>query len=723
MGVVTPPPTRVRPKDARIHLDNGILGQIFAFSSSLHLRAEEPFFQDRTTNLWLGSVRTLKSLCLVSKSCYVIAARLLYKHIRLRRIPQLSALVASLQPKPKRLSNSQSFFLPMRLGDYTQSLDLSFFIPREWNTLYVSELITLLPMLPNLTSFRSRPCLPMLSQSGAPIPRPVPSPILLALAHSQPIKRVLTELEITQQEGPALSDLVTLLKSSSCLSTLTLGFHTFNSGSALSPLSAYIQLPSLQSLKLHVTMNRPEGVLTAKPAAHLMTEARRWYMPILRNLSLVLDHDIQALSSDSPFGGILHSFLNIRGRGIRHLSVTETARHLRSKALDVSSLVSSCPGLECLTIGIVGWAPVRMVVPHTRLRRMQLVGTLGWISVGGDSLRAHGRQALEIQAAEVRAGKLPGLRDVVLMDEREVPREWAEAMRSVNVSISCMRAGDESEKDIWSDGEGSEDDNWVLPPRDGEGDVSSEGSEDDGWYTDTSASGGTTSFVGGDQIGHISALEIFEKSLERVIGLPKKEDSDSEVGVASPPAPAPSLAPMRVSTWAVIPTYRRRFGFPVSPVNTDSDDSDEGPTCPRFEPGRALAPVHVPSPAPPPAPTRPAVIPDPIPTRLNIPVSSVMGSSPDARVPPLNQRYFPIGSLGDFLGTRPHTRPKHTLTSMPTPLSGYSKTAPKSTFSYGGGGLLSSMAPEPKSGADKGNIGSAKVVNHDSIISKEEPTL
>ena len=629
--------TRLDPVCHNIHRDPLILGKIFAFSSSSHLRAEAPFLQDRTTSLWLDSLRTLKSLCLVSKSYYTIAAPLLYKHIRLRRIPQLSALVASLLS-----SNSHSFFLTMPLGDYTQSLDLSFFIPKEWNTLYVSDLLALLPMLPNLTSFRSRPCLPMLSQSGAPLPRPVPSPILRALAHS-PSKYYLTELELTQQEGPALTDLVTFLRGSVFLSTLTLGFHTFDSGSAPSTPQHFILLYSLESLKLHVTMNRPEGVLTAKPAAHLMTEARRWSMPNLRNLSLVLDHDIRALSSDSPFGGILHRFLDTHAGAIRHLSITETAPHLRSEVLDVSSLVEKCPTLECLTVGIVGWAPVRMVVPHNRLRRMQLIGTLGWISVGGDALRVHGRQALEIQADEVRAGKFPELREVVLMDEREVPREWVEAMRSVHVSLSCLRAGDENEEDIWSDGEGSEDD-WVLPPPDGEGDVSSEGIEDDGWYTDTSAagheadsensSGRTTSEMGGDQIGYLGALEIFEKSLKRVVGLPNDEDSDSEVGVASPPAPVPAPAPIRVSPAAVAP----------APIST-------------------------------------------------------------------RRRHFRMRSTMPLFASRP------------TPFSGYGKTAPKSPLAFGGGGLLSSRLPEPKSDPDEGVIGSAKAVNRDSFLFREGPTL
>ena len=567
-----PSPTRVHPNNARIrryiHRDPLILGKIFAFSSSSHLRAEEPFFQDRTTNLWLGSLRTLKSLCLVSKPYYAIAAPLLYKHIRLRRIPQLSALVASLQFNYKRVSKSRSFSPPMRLGDCTQSLDLSFFIPEEWNTLYVSELLTLLPMLPNLTSFRSRPCLPI-SLSMLSLPRPVPRPILLALPHSQHIRWALTELELTQQESPALADLVTLLQSFVNLSSLTLGFYIFDSGSARPTIPAYIRLP-LQSLKLHITMNRPRGVLTAEPAAHLMIDASRWSMPKLRNLSLVLDRDIQALSPDSPFGGILHGFLNMHGHAIRHLSVTETASHLRSKALDVSGLVSNCPLLECLTVGIVGCAPVRMVLPHIRLRRVQFVGTLGWVSGSGDVLRELGRRALEIQAAEVRAGKFPQLREVLLVDETEVPRGWDEVMRSVKVSISCLQAGVECEDDIWSDGEGSDNDDWVLPLTDGGDDVSSEGTEDDGWYTDTSAGHETDSenssrqmisYMRDDQIDHLSALEIFEKSLERVVGLPKNEDADSEVGVASPPAPspAPSLAPTRVSPPTVAPAPTPTF--------------------------------------------------------------------------------------------------------------------------------------------------------------------
>lgn len=87
--------------------------------------------------------------------------------------------------------------------------------------------------------------------------------------------------------------------------------------------------------------------------------------------------------------------------------------------------------------------------------------------------------------------------------------------------------------------------------------------------------------MGGGQIDHQSALGTFEKSLERIVGLPKNEDSGSEVGVASPPAPVsapalepipavPSLAPARASPSAVapapMPARRRHFGIPVSSV-------------------------------------------------------------------------------------------------------------------------------------------------------------
>jgi len=40
------------------------------------------------------------------------------------------------------------------------------------------------------------------------------------------------------------------------------------------------------------------------------------------------------------------------------------------------------------------------------------------------------------------------------------------------------------------------------------------------------------------RIDHHSTLEIFEKSLKRVVGLPMDEDSDSEIGVASLLAPS-----------------------------------------------------------------------------------------------------------------------------------------------------------------------------------------
>ena len=63
------------------------------------------------------------------------------------------------------------------------------------------------------------------------------------------------------------------------------------------------------------------------------------------------------------------------------------------------------------------------------------------------------------------------------------------------------------------------------------------------------STGRTTNHMGGDQIYHLRALEIFGKSLERVVELPKNEDSDREVGVASP----------LTSTNASITTCRRRF--------------------------------------------------------------------------------------------------------------------------------------------------------------------
>jgi hypothetical protein len=519
----------------------------------------------------------------------------------------------------------------MRLGECTQSLDLSFFIPKEWNTLYVSDLLALLPMLPNLTSFRSRPCLPTLSQSGVPLPRPVPSSILLALAHSMRNNSLLNELELTQQESPALTDLATLLQNSVKLTTLTLGFYIFDSGSALSTAAVpSIRLPSLQSLRLHVTMNRPKGVLTAKPAAHLMVDASRWSMPELRNLELVLDHDIQALSSDSPFGTILHGFLNMHGHALRHLAVTETAPHLRSRPLNVSSLVPQCPTLECLTVGIVGCAPVRMVVPHHHLRRVQFVGTLGWITGG--------RRALDTQAAEVRAGMFPALREVVLVDERAVPPGWAEVMASVNVAVVCPRAAEEREADVWSDGEGSEDDDWAPPAAaaaGGEDDLSSEDDEDDGWFTDASvsasvsghghgqgqdgersddetvknSSGRTTSYMGDDQIDHLGALDIFEKSLERVVGLPKNEGDDVDVDEpTAPPATVPTPARVSPPAAAFAPTSAFASTSTFAPAST-----------------RVYIPATAPASAPAPVPTRvsiPAAAPPPTPTQIPTPTSS-----------------------------------------------------------------------------------------------------
>ena len=190
----------------------------------------------KTTNLWLDSLRNLKSLCLVFKPYYASAVLLLYKHIRLRRIPQLSALVASLQSNHERVSNSQSFSPPVRLGDCTQSFDLFCFIPKEWNTLYVSDLLTLLPMLPNLTSFCSRPCLPVVFQSGARLPRPVPAPFsspsrirratIPSLLSSNPLSKKAQRWLISR---PSYKFCLPLY--------LTLGFHKFYSGSELPTIS------------------------------------------------------------------------------------------------------------------------------------------------------------------------------------------------------------------------------------------------------------------------------------------------------------------------------------------------------------------------------------------------------------------------------------------------------------------------------------------------------
>jgi len=739
--LLSPPPSavRVHPNHVRIrhrllHYPK-ILGKIFAYSSSLHLRAEAPFLQDHTTKPWLESLRDLKSLCLVSRTFHTSAAPLLYTHIRLRRIPQLSALVVSLQLNYKRVSKSRTFTPSLRLGECTQSLDLSFFIPKEWNTLYVNDLIALLSMLPNLTSFRSRPCLPMLSQSGVPLPRPVPSSILLALAHSLRNNSLLNELELTQQESPALADLTTLLQNSVNLTTLTLGLYIFDSGSALSTAPASIRLPSLQSLRLHVTMNRPKGVLTARPAAHFMVDAIRWAMPKLRNLSLVLDHDIQALSSDSSFGGILHGFLNMHGHGLQHLSITETAPHLRSRELDVSSLVSKCPVLECLTVGIVGCAPVRMVVPHIRLRRVQFVGTFGWISGGGDVLREHGRRALKIQADEVRTGKFPGLRDIVLTDEREVPRGWTEVMRSVKVSIMCLRASEEGDENVWSDGEGSDDEDWIPSPSEGDDDLSSEGDEDDGWYTDAYAaghgadgeksdhemvknpSGRTTSYTGDDQIDHQGALEIFKKTLERIVGLPKNEDPNNEADNAGPPAlvrvslpvVVPAPIPTKVSTPASLqyqhpsssPTHHRRLNSGAGDLSRTTTVSGHQR---KLSKDQGLNRIH---PSAPPS--------------AHFGLLPVVGSLRGNSSAQGHHRRLSNGGERPTLpplslsAQQSHTVPI-TITS-PTPSS--SKGAPTPTFTFGS----SSRGAEAKADGDEGTVGSArrKVLKTGSLKWKPQP--
>src|SRR5258706_11173279 len=75
------------------------------------------------------------------------------------------------------------------------------------------------------------------------------------------------------------------------------------------------------------------------------------------------------------------------------------------------------------------------------------------------------------------------------------------------------------------------------------------------------SSGRTTSYMGDDQIDHQSALEIFEKSLERAVGSPQNEVFGDGAEEASPPIPAPtpalSPAPVPVPAPAPAPSPAR----------------------------------------------------------------------------------------------------------------------------------------------------------------------
>ena len=154
----------------------------------------------------------------------------------------------------------QSFSPPVRLGDCAQSLDLSF-IPKNG----IPSMYPIFSHSPNASKSHLIPFSTM--------PLDVVSIGRAIIAHFLCNNSILTELELTQQENPVLTDLPNLLQNSVNLSTLTLGFHISDSGSVLPTTPASIRPPCLQALKLYVTMNRPKGVLTARPAAHLMIDA------------------------------------------------------------------------------------------------------------------------------------------------------------------------------------------------------------------------------------------------------------------------------------------------------------------------------------------------------------------------------------------------------------------------------------------------------------------
>ena len=380
-----------------------ILERIFHFATNTNLVATEPFFHDATTNAWLRSLKTIKSLCLLSKECHNLALPLLYSSIRLRRIPQLAALVQTLEFRAR--FRPPWLIGPKHHGAHTKSLDLSFYIPPEWNNLYVDDVRRLLACVPNLQTYRSRP---MLAIEG---PRPVPPPIMSCLGEMR--NELLSELELSEQEGPQMTDLVRLLQSCTYLDTLTLGLHVFDGG--LGRETPVLRLPSLRKLEIKVTNRSTPGSITSFPSPHVLAEAAKWDLPHLEALTLVLYDDIKV-----PFTA-LNPFLNIHGHKLKTLTLRDVNPLMRAPPLQISGVLSRCPNLVEVKVVATSTAPLYLARPHERLERVRFLGVApGSKRDGGntDALLEH-LTIFSADNVESRA-KFPSLREIVIQGEEDL---------------------------------------------------------------------------------------------------------------------------------------------------------------------------------------------------------------------------------------------------------------------------------------------------------------
>ena len=500
-----------RPLNSSKVAHPNILKKIFILATHTDLQSLDPFFQDSTNTAWNESIRLIKTLCLVSKDWHASAIALLYTTIRLRRIPQLSALVSTLEYRTMH----RPAWASKSYGSYTISLDLSFYIPLEWNNLYVDDLRRLLACVPNLQCYRSRPMLPTLG------PRPVPTPILACIADTR--NELLSEIELSEQEGPQMPDLIRLLQSCTYLEKLTLGKYVFDGG--LGNNTPVLRLPSLKSLEVKVTTRLTPGSFASIPSPHVLAEAAKWDLPHLESLTLILYDEIRF-----PFSS-LHPFLNIHGHKLRQLTLRDANPLMRAPPLQISGILSRCPNLEEICVVASSTAPLTLARPHHRLQRIRFVGVAPGSRRDGANGDLGHLLAFGVDSVESR-GMFPSLREIVLVGEEDEKDEgalrflWEDAV-GPNLAITFVgldgkvkiprNAGGPKRPDWGVGNSESDEEEWL--PDDGSDEDSGDEDEflmaaDDDEKSDDETVRDSRSGRGrdDDQVDHTTALLIFQDS-------------------------------------------------------------------------------------------------------------------------------------------------------------------------------------------------------------------
>ena len=168
--------------------DTHILQNICEGLSSYHEDLLEPFIYGGAQAEWCKVMRDKKAFILVCKAWQDVGLESLYSTIRLRHVPYLVRLVQVLESGIRDGDAGH--------GRLIKHLDLSFYIPIEWDEVYVEDVGRLLTCCPNLVSFRNRPMLPEMSLVG----RPTPTAILSTLSCEWPLfSRLFTDAYNYQQ--------------------------------------------------------------------------------------------------------------------------------------------------------------------------------------------------------------------------------------------------------------------------------------------------------------------------------------------------------------------------------------------------------------------------------------------------------------------------------------------------------------------------------------------